>query len=283
MTDFKGVYKNAEEHTVWYAVGIFVFLAVAISLQVYYSGLFILSLIIGLIFAALTFFRPLWSLAFLALYLPFEPFILKFVPEDVYVFARYFSELLVYAIFAIAVWRYLTEARTRATTPINLPFILFLVVAIASAVINFVAPHIAILGLRQIIRFVLIFFAVVFLRPSKEYISKLTLALFFVVFFEAGLGILQAIIGEPLDLLLLPSESHAMGEIILTSGVTQTWDFGTRVFATLGRYDCLGTFLAFFLVIASAMVYEFKKRKDRQYLWFMFLLVVPALVLTYSR
>lgn len=284
MPNFRRIYKHAEENTAWYAVGLFIILAVLIALQAIYSGLIILSLVIGICFAVLTVLRPLWTLAFLAVYLPFEPFILKFVPDDIYVFARYFSEFLVYGLFAVAIWRRLTHRVKSAATPIDLPFILFLIVAIASAVINFVDPTIALLGLRQIIRFVLVFFIVVYLRPDRGYISKLTAAVFLVVLFEALLGIIQAIIGEPLDLLLLPSETRTFGEMVLTAGVAQTWESGTRVFATLGRYDRLGTFLAFFLILAAAMVYEFrKKNRDRQSPFWLFAAGLPALILTYSR
>lgn len=284
MPDFRRIYKHAEENTAWFAVGLFVVLVALIALQAVYSSLIILSVVIGICFTALTILRPLWTLAFLAVYLPFEPFILKFIPDDIYVFARYFSEFLVYGLFAVAVWRRLTHRVKNAATPIDLPFVLFLTVIVASAVINFVNPAIALLGLRQIIRFILVFFIVVYLRPNRDYIGKLTTVMFLVVLFEALLGIIQAIVGEPLDLLLLPSETRTFGEMILTAGVAQTWESGARVFATLGRYDRLGTFLAFFLILAAAMVYEFgKKNQDRRSLIWIFLAGLPALVLTYSR
>lgn len=284
MPDFRRIYKHAEENTTWYAVGIFVVLAGLIALQAIYSSVAILSVIIGVCFIVLTIFRPLWTLAFLAVYLPFEFFFLKFVPDDAYVFAKYFSEVLIYILLAVVVWRRATRQIKNTATPIDLPFVLFIVVALASAVINFVDPTIAILGLRQIVRFILVLFIAAYLRPSREYVAKLTAVMFLVVLFESALGIMQAIIGEPLDLLLLPSETRTFGELVLTPGVIQTWDAGTRVFATLGRYDRLGAFLAFFLVLGAAMIYEFKKNNpDRKSLIWLFLAGLPALVLTYSR
>jgi len=285
MPDFRRIYKHAEQNTAWYAVGLFVLLALLISLQAVYSGLAVLSIVVGICFAILTIVRPLWTLAFLALYLPFETFVLKFVPDDIYFFARYFSELLIYFLCAVVLWRIITGQLKARSSPLDLPFVLFVIVAASSAVINFVDPSIAVLGLRQIIRFILVFFVALYLKPSRAFVERLTWAIFVVLMFEAGLGISQAIIGEPLDLLLLPSETRTFGEMVLTSGVSQTWEFGSRVFATLGRYDRLGTFLAFFLVIGSAMLYEVKKNrlKDKQFLWLTFLLGLPALVLTYSR
>lgn len=284
MPDFRRIYKYAEENTAWYAGGLFITLALLVFLQTYYSGLAILSVVIGIGFAVLTVFRPLWTLAFLSVYLPFESFILKFIPDDIYIFARYFSELLIYALLAVVIWKRVTGEIKKVTTPIGLSFVLFLIVVLASAIVNFVSPTIAVLGLRQIIRFILVFFIVVYLRPPREYVAKLTAVLFLIVLFESGLGLLQAVVGEPLDILLLPSETRTFGEFTLTSGVAQTWESGSRVFATLGRYDRLGTFLAFFLIIATAMFYETeKKNKDRRSLIFLFLLGLPVLILTFSR
>lgn len=285
MLDFRRIYKHAEENTAWYAGGIFLLLAGLIALQAVYSGLTILSIVIGFCFVVLTIVRPLWTLAFLAVYLPFEPFILKFVPDEIYIFARYFSEVLIYFLCAVVLWRAAIGEFKIKNTPINLPFVLFLVVAVSSAIINFVEPSVAVLGLRQIIRFILVFFIAVYLKPDRSFVKKLTLVMLAIVLFEAGLGIVQAIIGESLDLLLLPSETRTFGEMVLTSGVAQTWESGTRVFATLGRYDRLGTFLAFFLVIAAAILYEMKKGKEigKKFIWTTVVIGLPALVLTYSR
>lgn len=283
MDDFRSVYRKAEEHTTALAVLLFVVLVGLIAAQVFVSALTILSAVVGGLFLLMTFFRPLWTLGFLAAYLPFEPFLIKFVPDDMYVFARYFSEILIYVLVFVTLWKILNgEARMRPT-PADLPFILFLVVLAASTVINFVDPTVAILGARQILRFILIFFVTAYLAPKENFIRNLTTVMLAIILLEAGLGIMQAVVGAPLDELLLPSEAHTVGEITLTSGVTQFWDPGSRVFATLGRYDRLGTFLAFFLLIGAAFLYEYRLRKEKRELWWLFLLGLPALVLTYSR
>jgi O-antigen ligase len=98
----------------------------------------------------------------------------------------------------------------------------------------------------------------------------------------------------------LPSEAHTLGEVTLTGGVNEFWEPGSRVFATLGRYDRLGNFLYFFLAIAVGFAYEFfgKRRRGadhpqpllaeggetwRTELIVLFAVALPALVLTYSR
>lgn len=284
MPDFRAVYRHAEEHTAAYVAGVFLLLAFLLTGQAVFSGIAILAIVVAAGFLVMTVLRPFWTLAFLALYLPFESFFLKFVPDETYIFVRYLSEGLIYLLCAVVTWRRLSGRLPFRQTPIDLPFVLFTVVAVAAALVNFVDPTIAVLGLRQILRFVLVFFVAVFLSPSKIQIRRLTFALFVVVLFEAGLGLVQALVGERLDQFLIPSEMRTFGEMVLTSGVVQFWDPGSRVFATLGRYDRLGTFLAFFLLLATAFLYESRsdKKADRWIPW-LFLLGLPALVLTYSR
>lgn len=262
----------------------------------------VLFLLLALGFVALTFFRPLATLAALALYLPFESVLLKLVPDDIYVYARFFSEGLIYVLAAVVIWRALTGAIRLRSTPFDLPFILFLVILLASVAINAVSPTVAILGTRQIIRFILVFFIAVQLKPTRDYVRNLTLALFAVVGLQSILGIVQSLSGGSLDAMLLPSEAHTLGEVSLTGGVDEFWEPGSRVFATLGRYDRLGNFLYFFLAIAVGFAYEFlggtkvPGKRDgtevpensqplqwRGELVALFAVAVPALVLTFSR
>lgn len=258
-------------------------LLVLVGMMFFVSPLVVLAIIaFGAVIAAAV-YRPLWVLGSLAVYLPFETIVLKFTPDEIYVYARFFSEILIYLLAAVVVWRILNGTSRLRHTPVDLPFILFLVILLASALINAVEPSVAVLGARQILRFVLVFFIVVYLQPDRPYIKRLTAIMLGVVGIEALIGLTQSFVGGPLDALLLPSEARTFGEITLTGGVTQFWDPGSRIFATLGRYDRLGNFLYFFLLIAVGLFYQAKALKDRRDLIPLFLLGLPALVLTYSR
>ncbi len=227
--------------------------------------------------------RPLAAIAALAVYLPFEPFLLKFVPDEAYVFVRYVPEVLIYVLLALVVFRVVFGHREYKTSALDLPFALFLVVLFASTLINAVPISIAALGVRQILRFVFLFFIVRQLAPDKAYVKRLTIWLFGVALFQAALGIIQRLTGGVLDGFLLPSDVRTFGDITLTSGTSEFWDPGSRVFATLGRYDRLGNLLAFFLGLAVAFLYDPAYRTSRKELWWLLGLGVPALVFTFSR
>jgi len=251
MVEFRSLYAHAEEHITLLTFGLFILLGALLILQSLFSPFLILSILLVIGFFILSFYRPLWTLAFVAIYLPFESVLLKFIPEDIYVFARYFSEGLIYLLCAVVLWHILSGKIKLRHTPIDFPFILFVIILLSSALINVVEPTVAVLGIRQIIRFILVFYLVSYLRPSKTYIKRLTAAMFAVVLGESLIGITQSFVGESMDAFLLPSDMRSLGDITLTSGVSQFWDPGSRVFATLGRYDRLGNFLYLFLLMAQ--------------------------------
>jgi len=73
----------------------------------------------------------------------------------------------------------------------------------------------------------------VYLAPSKDLVRKLLMMMCAIVALQAGLGYAQRAIGEPMDTFLLPSAQRTLGSLQLTSGTTQFWDPGERVFGTL--------------------------------------------------
>jgi hypothetical protein len=284
IPNLHSLYLATETRSRFLLVGLFLLSVVSLLGIVFVSPALVIGILLGAVTILFTFYRPTWALGFLSLYLPFEPFLLKWVPNDLYVFARYGSELLVYLLVAATLAHILFGEAKLRRTPADLPFILFLVSLAASVVINFVPPFQAILGIRQILRFVLLFFITIFLAPSKRWVRTVLIGLSAIIALQVVLGAGQALIGEKLDTFLLPGERRTLGEIQLTSGTVQFWDPGQRVFGTMGRYDQLGTFLAFFLLIGIAFVYE--KAIPKKYflpIGALLFAVLPVLALTYSR
>lgn len=264
---------------VYGAAGLFVLAGLAVFLSAWY----VLAILFSITFFVLAFYRPRWIIAFLTAWIPLEPFLLKFAPDEIYLYARYFSEGLIYFLAITIFFRVVVGEKRIKQTPIDFPFVLFLIVLVAGSVMNFVPMPVAVLGARQILRFLLLFFIVVYIYPSRDYIRKLVVFMMGIVVFEALLGIVQAIVGQPLDEFLVPSGAKFFESIQLTTGVAQFWDPGSRVFATLGRYDQLGTFLAFFSLLAVGLWYARGFKDHSRRLWPVLALALPALLLTYSR
>ncbi len=284
IPNFRSLYRASEEQARLAFIGLTVLLGLGFLGTIFFSSTLVVAAVLVIIGIVFTFAKPTWTLVAFAAYLPFEPFLLKWIPDDVYVFARYGSELVVYLLLSVVMWRMFSGSIKFQRTPLDIAFCVVVFLALVSCVVNTVNPWFAILGLRQIFRFVLLFFVVAYLAPSKAVIKKLLTIMFVIVAIQAGLGYAQRVIGEPLDLFLIPSSQHTLGSLQLTSGTTQFWDPGERVFGTLGRYDQLGTFMAFFLILLVALLYERVIEKHRELpAWLILFFSIPVVGLAYSR
>ncbi|MFA5946323.1 MAG: O-antigen ligase family protein [Patescibacteria group bacterium] len=221
----------------------------------------------------------------LAFYLPFEPFLLKWVPESLYVFARFAPEVLIYGLCILVFVQVVRSKAVWKRTPADTPFVFFLLILFFSVLINAVPVFQALLGIRQILRFVLLFFLTVQLSPSRNWTRVLLFGLAVIVAIQLLIGTAQSLSQGALDPFLLPAERHTLGEITLTAGTNQFWDPGQRIFGTMGRYDQLGTFLAFFMIIGLAFVYEKESipKKYRLFIASVLMFSIPVLAFTYSR
>ena len=247
------------------------------------SPLKALSLLVGLGFLFVAFYDPKYIVLFLAIYTPFEPFLLKFIPDEIYFYSRYTLEGLIYVLL-ISVGTHLLLRRNKLlATPIDWPFAVFLFICFASIVINLVPWQIGFLGVRQIIRFILLFYIVANLGLDKKFIKKIIYLLFAIVLVEVSIGYLQAIIGSAADQFLLPSRQRFLSGFQITTSIERLGEAGVRIFATLGRYDQLGTFLVFFLLLIVGLLYEIKNLKEKKILFALLLFSLPVLILTYSR
>src|SRR3989338_5014034 len=103
MIDLRSVYRRAEEYTKFFVGGLFCLLVLLIVFQSIFSPGFVVAGLLLLISIGVAFVRPLWILGCLSLYLPFETIVLKFTPEEVYFFARYFSEGLIYLVAFVVI------------------------------------------------------------------------------------------------------------------------------------------------------------------------------------
>lgn len=262
---------------------LFIFTIILAALFATLSPLKVGMVIVGIIALLAAVKRPETLLLTLAIIFPLEPFILKFIPDDIYIFARFFSEGLIYLLAAVVVARVISGRTKVPRTPLDLSFVLFLIVLAASAAINLVPPTAAVLGARQILRFVVLFYTVVALAPSEKVMKKTLAIMLWIVLLESALGIAQYAAGGALDPLLIPSERKFFESIQLTTGTVPFFEAGTRVFATMGRYDQLGTFLALFLLLAVGFLYEKLRAQDQKFFYAILALGLPALLFTFSR
>ncbi len=258
-----------------------IFFILAVSFLSPFKGL---SLLLALILIFGSFYQPQYLLLALVLYLPFEPFILKFIPDEIYLYARYLIEGLIYLLLISVGSRIIFKRDKFVRTPLDWSFLLFLFISLVSIIVNFVPVTIGFLGTRQIIRFILVFYLAINLKFDQAFIKKIILALLLVVLLESAIGYLQVIIGSPAnDFLSLSSKRLSFSGQSLDVTAETEGAVGQYLFATLGRYDQLGTFLTFFLLLTIGLIYEVKDLRESKNLIYLLIFSLPILALTYSR
>lgn len=219
----------------------------------------------------------------LLIWFPLETLILRYTAPEYYAAVKYFPEILIYSTFIVGWYHYQKrKKRFLPGTPINRFIFLFILAAAVSLAINWYNPTIWFLGIRQILRFVLIFFIILFEEYPHEIIKNFLKIGAAVVIGEAALAVVQYISGGFFDKYLFFTDSISVGKIQL-EGIQETWAPGQRVFATLGRYDRLGSLLVLGLAMIFPWFYVAKNQIQKERWWVYFTVALVALVLTYSR
>ena len=219
----------------------------------------------------------------LLIWFPFETIALRYSSSEYYAIIKYFPEVLVYGTLLIS-WReyYKRTRRYFPSTPLNKYLAAFFLVAVISLVLNWYNPGIWFLGIRQLFRFVLIFIIFILEDYSTPVIKNFLKIGMAIILGESVLALIQALSGGILDKYLFFSDSITLGPLEY-DGIQQNWAPGQRVFATMGRYDRLGSLLAIGLVMLFPWYYVLKKGDQRDKWWIVFFLGLAALILTYSR
>lgn len=244
-------------------------------------------LLFGILFVVALIFlfrinRSEYILYFLLVWFPLESVILKYTSVEYYSIVKYVPEVLLYGLFVGSCILYFSrQAKIIAKSPFNKWLVGIVLVALVSLVLNQYSPSIWVLGLRQTLRFVLVFFVVLNMQYDSTVVKRCLQIGLGVLLVEAGLGVLQYVTRGALDHFLFSSDAVSIGGTAVLGGEEQFWAPGTRVFATLGRYDRLGSLLALGIVLFTP--YFLKLRRSQMWVWLCMGLLGLGLLLTRSR
>ncbi|PIR14010.1 hypothetical protein COV49_00265 [Candidatus Falkowbacteria bacterium CG11_big_fil_rev_8_21_14_0_20_39_10] len=258
---------------------------VAAAVLAFFSAKFVLAFVFALGLLALSSQRMEIGLYFLMVYIPLEPFLLKFIDEDLILYFKYGNEALIFLLLIITLIKYFKKHGFKyIKTPIDLLLAIFILITIVSAVANLENPVFWILGLRQIFRYVLLYYIIIYSELSRKTSQRLAVLLMILLAAQAAIGLGQAIIGPGADNFLMPDKkANIEGFSSSEYDYYQFWESGQRVFSTMGRYDILGIFLCLAMLMAVGLIFEIKRFSSRFLLFIIFLFSLVTLALTYSR
>lgn len=247
----------------------------------YFSLSLALALVLGVL-AMLYFGQNVERLLyFLVVYLPLEEFLLKWVDYSVYPLVRFGPELVIYAVLAKTIFDRLATKKPLVTTPIDFPLLLLSAAGVLSVIFNDLPILAGLLGLRPLLRYAALYYLIVNSNLSSESLPRLYRLLLAVALLETGMALLQYFGGANAIEFFRPKDVMVGDTIIDARERWQNYDSGQKLFATLGRYNLLGAFLACVFLFLSAKWWE--KRSLSLAEKTLLLAGVPVFLLTYSR
>lgn len=244
-------------------------------------------IISGFVIFAFFFFHTKYAVYTYSIYLAFEETILQYLPQQFYLFLKYSGDLLL-LLLAAAVFVKLTTRRYNLSllrkNPINIPLVCFVIIVLLSTIINEVPPFIAFVGLRQILRFVLLYYLVLIIS-SSEWDVKSCINLFYimvgVVIIQAVFGYAQAALGpgSKLNYLLAPGRAFYYEGVRISGGLT--WAEHKGVYGTMLVRNTYGVFISFFVLMMLGIAHKVSERQ-RLYKWLL-IFIIPVVFFSYSR
>jgi len=198
-----------------------------------------------------------WLILFLVVFIPFEDFLLKFlpVPDKIYFYARFLSEGIIYALFATVSVHKLIKRIPLVKTPLDTPIIIFIQIVLLSMIVNDAAKFATLVTVRPIIRYVLLFYLVVNVNVTLAQTSKI---LRYCIYTGAGqvlIGILQFATRGAIDGILLPRASDLdIGGVTKNFVVLEGREIGS-IYGAAGDTILLGLFLVLYLVMVASKLY----------------------------
>lgn len=223
-----------------------------------------------------------YLLFFFLIWFPLEPLILKYTPISLFPFFKYGAEAVLYTLgIGCAIQYFRRHHRIFPTQPLNAWLLGFFFIALSSLLLNWYSPIVWTIGLRQVLRFVTLFFVIQWLEVDRLFVRHLFVFGASIIGFEAVVAFIQYAAGGRLDLWLFFSDTITLGHRAIVGGLEQFWEPGTRVFATMGRYDQLGSALMIGVIMIFACICSRTKSIHAHSVFFVLLMF--ALILTESR
>ena len=225
-----------------------------------------------------------WIIYGLLVWFPLESLILLYTPIEYYAYAKYTPEIIMYGFVIGTAITGIQKKKFRGFSSPPMRWILaFVFVAAFSLLFNWYNPFVWALGMRQLLRFALMLLALVWMNYDWDVLKRIVFVGAAMISVEVFFGLVQYMSGGVFDKYLFSTRTVTIGNAAVLGGIEQFWRAGSRVFATMGRYDRLGSFVALGLVMLFPLLYNLKTKAQKMWFWTAGIVGTIVLVLTASR
>ena len=192
---------------------------------------------------------PFWIVFVIAIYTPFEEFLIKWLPATVGGLMRFFPEVILYGLMLQILRRRFFNTRNLKATPIDLLLVLFFISTAISMAVNGSDLVASLINLRSLWRYLSVFYVLVNVEVSASQVGLIVRGVRNIGIIEAGLATLQLILPAGFASIFAPRQISIGSYERATQAETGDLKVGS-VFGTFGTPAVLSTFLMVALIIA---------------------------------
>ena len=277
------MFENINKHLVVVLLLLAAFLAVNILPAVAW-------ILVGVAAFILFFFKSREAIFIYTLYFSFEETFLLHCPTQFLVLMKYLGDILILALFfgtfaKLAIRKY--NLSSLEYNKIHIPIFLFLVSAIISILLNQTPAIIAFVSLRQVLRYVVLFYAIILTAEAewtRDDLKNLARMVILLILIQAGIGYLQVVAGPGSALnIFLATGNQVMLEGVPITSAGQEYALGTPLFGTMINPNTYGLFLACGLCLLTGLYFVCPEQNKRLKLLGLLVLIAIPILKTYSR
>lgn len=224
----------------------------------------------------------------LSAFMSFEDFILKWLPG--YGYLRYVSELSLYLVFFVVIFKKIKNKEKLFRTPLDGPLIVFCEVAVLSIFLNQAFSISSIIKIKALIRYFFLYYLVVNIDLTHKKVNKLITVIIGAGIIQLLSGIIQKLSGGTLNELFAPPISQT--EILGLQKHFALFTLGREpgsIYGLAGDTITYGVFMLIILSITfSKLFFELKAthKNNNLSLWFSLVFIFltnVVIVFTFSR
>ncbi len=231
-----------------------------------------------------------WFIFLLAIFVPFEVVILKYLPvsDVVYSYLRFAVEIFIYLLAGLLLLRFVYLRKLPKGTSIDKPLLIFIGYALLITIINQAPMFQAFMGLRVLLRYVPLFYVIAFINVDTASARRILQAIVCIAAIQCSVAIYQHYFGISSFWYPRASDLEIGGKQVSFRMLSTGFSGGREMGAGIGTFGD-SVFLALFLVILFVVtVAALQKtiRIPRSHKWMystVLVLITLALFFTYSR
>ena len=218
----------------------------------------------------------------LTLYIPVEPVLFRYLPLSgkTYLLGQFWWEAGLYALVGFFLLGKFLRGRLPRTS-LDPMVVLFLFIAVASLTLNRSPIIGALINVRKLVRFVLVYYLVVYARLSPGQVRRITRVLILVGVIQVGVGLAQVCSRGVINPWLQPRSGG-----IELFGFTREFTLverGREIGSTFGTMGDTVPYAEFLLVLLAVLLTRGKVRRKLWWMWITIGLVLVCIAVSYVR